>query len=240
VVSAPTVHSTHTSNIKLVAVRFALNYLQSIFDNMFIFIIDQLVAELSKGEYNELIASLEDCLFPDGLVPIVDWDQNVINILFTIREWLFTFDPEFPLTIKCSPIQMGLDDVMKLEYSPLRNLLFHIRKFYGELFDDKSNFIYRCKYEHGRVHLTHRWLPHKIAADETCETTPRKSPGKRKRERIIDENAMHADDVKECMCKQLFREKEFDQLEMSFRPISPKPAATHLVHVLRNPTAKSV
>lgn len=210
---------------------------------MFTFRIDQLVAELTKEEYDQLIATLEDDLFPNGIDTIVDWDENILNILFTTRKWEFSFDPDFPLSITCSPIQMGLDDVMKLKYSPLRNLLFHIRKVYGEMFDDKSNFIYRCKYEHGRVHLTHRWMPHKIAADETCETTPRKSPGKRKREskherkreQIINENAMHADDVKGKLQKNLLTDFESTSSQC-FKPIDPQPVDNQVL--LHKPTAK--
>lgn len=206
---------------------------------MFTFRIDQLVAELTKEEYDQLIATLEDDLFPNGIDTIVDWDENILNILFTTREWLFSFDPDFPLTITCSPIQMGLDDVMKLDYSPLRNLLFHIRKVYGEMFDDKSNFIYRCKYEHGRVHLTHRWMPHKIAADETCETTPRKSPHekKRKRQRIIDENAMHADDVKKKIHKNLLTDFESISSEL-FKPIHAEQTQNQVF--LHKPIAKRI
>ena len=203
---------------------------------MFTFRIDQLVAELTKEEYDQLIATLEDDLFPNGIDTIVDWDENILNILFTTREWLFSFDPDFPLTITCSPIQMGLDDVMKLKYSPLRNLLFHIRKVYGEMFDDKSNFIYRCKYEHGRVHLTHRWMRSKIRASEP-ETTPRKSPHekKRKRQRIIDENAMHADDVKGKLQKNLLTDFESTSSEL-FKPIHAEQTQNQVF--LHKPIAK--
>ncbi len=78
--------------------------------------------------------------------PVEEWEQSVLNLLFTQREWKFDYDLEFPVNAFCSPMQMNLDAVRNLKYDPLKNLLSDIRKSHPQLFDSEGICKYRFTY----------------------------------------------------------------------------------------------
>jgi hypothetical protein len=112
---------------------------------------------------------------------IESWDMAIRDMLFEQRNFNFKLDEDFPLLVFCAPIQLPYEDVMKLEFGMLRNLLFQFHKIHPQLFLN-GMFKYTCKYEEWGA--SHRLVTIRKRRKRIPNTPPRKP--KPKRARVID------------------------------------------------------